>query len=490
MTISAGGGILKMLYFLGEIRVYQGIVFLASTLFVLMFCVFTRKTDNKKSFLWLKIFTVLFCAVGFFRFIWVINGSFYSGVFYDKVDVLQSILRWGYNLSYCVLPMCIFFDNRLFRNVALYICLPFSMLSTIFLNDYMVYFLDSTGRGLHFVEWFRYAYFMFELVLANSLPVIMGIKSKHCFNVKSWTEWKNFLIATPLIFLLLIPVYLPQSLFGYSSIVAKAFSMGHIVWLLITFLIVALIYIYFRFKDYNARYQVCIFLCLALFFHYNSLYLMEFSIPRLPIQLCNLGAYFFMICVPFKLTKMFNFAFLVNIVGALIAMVAPDSSGGLFGFWNVHFIYEHSLVLIVPAVCMLLRIFPRIKVNSLKHMWFGFSCYFLFCLISGTILNGFAVETGFKVNYFYIFDLDKAFDYFPFLSFSSKFALHLGRFVLYPVFQLIIYLGFIGIVCLFYLFTQMMYKVIDDHLALRKSRIELFEKITKKKSKAPTEFVD
>lgn len=485
-----------MLYFFRGNKVYQGIVFLTSIFFVLAFYFLSRKSEDKKWRLWLKIFTVLFCAVGFFRFmlsdafIWVINGSFYSGVFYDKVDILQSIIRWGYYLSYSVLPMAVFFDNRLFRNIALYICLPFAILSTLFFNDYMQYFLDPTGRGLHLVEWFRYAYFVFELVLAISIPVIVGIKTKHYFNVKNWQEWKNFLIALPLVCLLLIPVYLPQSLFGYSSIVAKSFSAGHILWVLVTFLLVALIYIYFRFKNYDTRYQVCVFLCLSLFFHYNSLYLMGFSIPRLPIQLCNLGAYFYIICVPLKLNKMFNFAFLANIVGALIAMAAPDISGGLLGFWNMHFIYEHSLVLMVPAVCMLLRIFPRLKVNSLKHMWFGFSCYFLFCLISGTILNGYAVETGFEVNYFYIFDLDKAFDYFPFLSFSGKFAVHIGRFVLYPLFQLIIYMGFIGIVCLFYVFVQKMYSIIDDHLALRKSRIELYEKITKKKSKAPTEFVD
>lgn len=227
-----------------------------------------------------------------------------------------------------------------------------------------------------------------------------------------------------------------------------------------------------------------------LFFEYNSMYLMGFSISRLPLQLCNLGAYLFLIALIFKWRPLFNFAFLANTVGTIIAILMPDISGGIFGFWNVHFLYEHMLVFIIPILALALRIFPRIKVDALKHFAIGFAIYFAVVLVAGTILNGFSQQIGQAVNYFYIFDLEKAFGYFSFLRWSGDIVLRMGPFVLYPVFQLAIYLGFQFLVWLFYLLVQKMFKVADDKLALRKSRIDLYEKITRKKSKAPIDFID
>lgn len=475
---------------------YQGIIFSSVLIFCLIaLLVFKGKLSNKFS-IFLKTITIIFCVVGFFRFmlsdsfIWVIKDGYYGDVHYNKTDVWQSILRWGYYLNYAVLPMAVFFKGRLFKNIAIYFCLPFSLLSSVFFNDFMVYFLSAEGRGLALVPGFRYFYFILELVLAISIPIMLMIKYNHHFNVKDKNEWKNYLIALPLIIIQMIPVYVPQSLFGYTSFSAKAFSVVNIIWIAIMLLEIFGLYYYFRFKNYECRFSLCVFLSLVLFFHYNSLYLMGFSIPRLPIQLCNLGAYFFIIAVPLKIRPLFNFAFLANIIGASIAIIAPDTSGGAFGFWNVHFMLEHMLVLIVPALCMALRIFPRLKADSLKHFAIGFTCYFMFCLISGTLLNGYADKTGFTVNYFYIFNLSKAFDYFPFLRFTENIHWVFGRFQLYPLFQLIIYVGFQCICLLFYWILQKLYDITDDHLQLRRSRIELYEKVTGKKSKAPLEFVE
>ena len=55
---------------------------------------------------------------------------------FTDVDPLQSILRWGYYLNYAILPMAIIFNNRLFRNIASYFCLPFSILSAIFFKTF------------------------------------------------------------------------------------------------------------------------------------------------------------------------------------------------------------------------------------------------------------------------------------------------------------------------------------------------------------------
>ena len=236
--------------------------------------------------------------------------------------------------------------------------------------------------------------------------------------------------------------------------------------------------------------MLCVFLSIVLFFHYDSLYLMGFSIPRLPIQLCNMAAYFYIIAIPFKLKKMFHFCFITNVTGAIIAIVAADFSPGAFGFWNMHFIFEHSLVLMIPALAMGLRVFPRLNKTSLKYNIIGFLSYFVFCLTSGTLLNAFSDKTGYTVNYFYLFSLSKAFDYFPFLKFIEKVKIPIGSFDLYPLLVLIVFVAFSLLSMVFYWLTKVLNKVEDDHLELRKSAIDLYEKRHGKTLKLPRDFSD
>jgi hypothetical protein len=106
------------------------------------------------------------------------------------------------------------------------------------------------------------------------------------------------------------------------------------------------------------------------------------------------------------------------------------------------------------------------------------------------ILNGYSKETGFEVNYFFLFDLDKAFGLFPFLKFTENFCIRFGRFYFYPVFVSIIYTAFMAMCFAFYAAVRFLYKMEDDHLQLRLSAIDLYEKLTKKTSKAPKEFID
>ena len=475
---------------------FQGIIFgVVAILGVAAYFIF--KGERKKYFhITLKILAVLYLAVAFFRyimpdaFIWVINGGRYGDGYFLNIDIQQSVLRWGHNLSYTVLVIAVFFNNRLLKNISIYVCLPFAILSTVFFGNFIDYFMMSGGRGVVLPELFRQIYFSLELVLAMLIPVLMVVVDRHYFHVKDKIEWRNFLVSLPFICIILIPPYIPQSFFGYTGISITALTVSNLIWILVTITEISVIYIIFRFSDRHTRLTVCWFLALGLFMHYNTMYLMGLSFERLPFQLCNLGAYFFPIALLIKNRAFFNFTFLANIMGTIIAMVAPDTGGGLASFFNIHFIMEHMQVLTVPSMMMLLRIFPRVDKTALKHLIVGFSMYCLSCWLLGTIINGF-VTADQKVNYFYLFDLDKGFDYFPFIRFSENFTyVILGRFEIYPIFQLLIFGGFLfGCVMLYFLVLKL-YAILDDHLELRRARIDMQEKITGKVSKSKKEFVD
>ena len=474
---------------------YQLITFGAAGVAVLLVLLLTKSGSAARTNT-LKIMSLAFCAIGFVRqwladsIYLVINNSSYEGVVYDAQDPLQMILRWGYFAAYTVIPLAIFTKSRTIRNIAGYVVLPFAILSAVFFDDFMVYFTDPRANGIMMPEGPRAAYFALELVLAISLPILIHISERHVLRVKSRTEWLNLLFGTVGVAIAVVPSYLPQSFISYILQIPPMFGGYHLAWMGVILVIVIALYHLFRFRPYEERYALCLFLAVALFFHYNSLYLMGVTLKRLPFQLCNIAAYFFLFATVFKMKRFFHFCFIANTVGTLFAIIGPDFGYGMSSFWNVHFLYEHTFVLILPALLAGLRIFPRVNLKSLKPLLIGFSAYFFFCFILGTILNGYADVTGETVNYFYMFDLETAFDYFPFLTFTEDYFFTIGRFTVYPIVVSIVYVGFFSLCLLFYLFVRVLYKFEDDHLALRLSGIELYEKITGKTSRRPKHFVD
>ena len=217
---------------------------------------------------------------------------------------------------------------------------------------------------------------------------------------------------------------------------------------------------------------------------------MGFSLPRLPIQLCNLASFFYIIAIPFKMKRFFQFCFIVNITGTLIAILSPDFATTGLGFWNLHYVFEHSLVLIIPVLAMGLRIFPRITRRSLKYAAIGFACYFTFCIIGGGLLNIFSNYTGEEVNYFFMFDLEKAESFVPFVSFADKLPVIIGAFTFYPILMIIVFIAF-SLLCLaFYRFTLYCYKVEDDQLQLRNAGLDLLERRLGRPTKFQREFRD
>ena len=459
-----------------EEKMYQGIVFGAVALLATIIILSFHKVDEKKFDIFLKVVTVLFCGVGVFRyflsdgFIFAINGGWYGGIYHDKADFWHAVLRWGYATAYSVLPMAVFFKGRFFKNIASYISMPFAVLSTIFFEDYMAYFLSEEGNGIHGADGFRYAYFVIELVIAILIPLLIQIKYKHYFNFKDKREVINFFAGLPLVLLVTIPVYVPQSFFGFKETSNPMFGTYHIVWMIVLLALTLAIYFGFRNRPHREKRMLCVFLAIALFYHFNTIFLMGITLSRLPFQLCNMASYLILIAIVFDLKRMMQFCFLVNVAGTILAIAVAALSDGFLCFWNVHYIFEHSYVLLVPALAYGFELYPRVNKKSMLYAFIGFTAYFLFVFVLGIVLNGYSEELGQTVNYFYMFDTEVAFDYFPFLSFAGNWCLEFGRFSFYPMVVGIVYAGFSASWILFYGLCRLIYRIEDKCLSNRLSR--------------------
>ncbi len=472
--------LLKVKYYMAQLLVLLTVAVILSASLLLKF-----KTKFNINIL-LKTLAVVYFLVCFFKmffadgFIWVINGGVYGSTMYDRIDVLQTLLRWAMYLSSGVITVACFTNVKVFKTASVYFCLPLLVLSLFSFDNFIAYYMDGTGRGIHAVLWVRQFILGAEFVLGIVIPLLLVvIENKNLLLGKR--DVVNLVAITPILAFSMFPVYTIQSLFGYTTIMTGMLKPTTFIWIGLTIAITfALIYI-FRHKSYDQRFALCLWLSVILFMHYNSLYLMGFSIERLPIQLCNLGAYFFILCMITKSKRLFDFAFIANIVGTIIAMMVPDIEGGLGYFWNIHFMLEHMLVLIVPSVMMGVGLFPRVNKKSLVNIFVGFAIYFLVCLISGGLLNIFRDYTGEEVNFFYLFDSEIVFLLFPQAVSILKVNFVINGFTFYPLYILGVFVVFSVLMYGFYLLVQCFYKVTDDQNEIYANRQGFLDYLNDKK---------
>lgn len=458
-----------------------------------------NKLGEKRIDLILKILSISLFALAFVRcflndrFIWVINGGTYGESYYKDQDVLQSLLRWGITFAIVVYPCAVFFSKRIFKNWAIYFCLPVAIVSLAFYDRFLYYFTTNSGRAIMTADWFRHLEFSLELILLILIPLLLRFCKGHRFNIRSGAEWGYFLGVLPLGLLVTVPVTLPQSLFGFSKLYMKLFSPQHIMWLVVILMLFVCLYFAFRFKDRESRLSLCTFLALFLFYHYNQIYLMDLVMSRLPFQLCNLGSYLVLLAIIIRKPAFFDFVLLANVPGAMIAFLAPDVKEGMLSYWNIHFYIEHTWVFVIPLLLVALRVVERPKKNGYKHFFIGFTIYFLFCAASGILANCalYDPEHWFfnKVNYFYLFNTT-VLNALPFLSFTYKYPITWGGYTFYPLYMLLIYILYSVFCMAFYWFYLQLCKVGDDHFKMRSIKIDRNRNNGRYKNRVPKQFYE
>lgn len=444
-------------------------VLVFSIIFLILLYILLKKNELKFNKI-LKIISIIYLV--FILTIVVLPDGLIMSVD-DEVNKLVGInkLFLIVRIFKAIIPICVFvgvlYNNKYFKNILFIIGIVTVLLSLVYYDEYIYYYIQETGRGLNKIPVLPDAFKMF-LLNKNFRSILFGIEMVLILVISvsskiiNFTKIKNLkeVFITLGIFLFLLfqfmPIYIPQLLFeGYSSFIFDNFNVCHIIWILYIIIKILIVYFIFKNKSYNDKYLCCLVLAFAAFIQYNTLFSLTISIERLPFQLCNMATYVMMIALLTKNKHLFNFNFLVNVVGAFLAIIMPDINGrGLFEVWNMHFIYEHTNVLVTPIMCLLLKVFENIDEKSYKDAFIGFLAYFIFCVFVGTTFNVIATVNNkdiFEVNYLFMFDMEKALDVLPFLEPFTKITLNIKGMTIYPVIMLIVYFGYMTFVSIFYL---------------------------------------
>ena len=419
------------------------------------------------------------------HFIWTINGGTYAQVYYKKHDYLQSFLRWGYLVSVVLLPCAAFYKSKTLHRFAFVLSLANVVLSIIYYQNYMAYFLKSfvdptSVRGIITAPWFRHFEFDVEIIMMGIATIIIGLRTNKELLFRKWKDVMYFFAYLPALFLAAIPVYVPQSLIGFTDLYMKLFSVQHAVWLGGTVALCIYMFFLFRNKPKIIQKIVVCFMCLFVFQHYNSMYLMNLNASRLPFQLCNVGSYFMLVAYIFhkrpSFQKFFDFIFIINIFGTIVATIGFDLGEGLMSFWNVHYYLEHIWIFSIPFLMVAFGIYKLPGKGCYKHAVIGFTIYFVLCLGIGLIFNAYCYKPGDrfwnKVNYFYLFDHTVT-DLLSFMKPLYKYSVHINGYAMNFFIPLVIYAMYVPGAFVTFLVSRKVCEVAKDHTELHKRKLAL-----------------
>ena len=437
-------------------------VLIMGTYFVLKYVVF-KNNEKFKAVISkiLKIVSIVYCSIIFLSIL--LPDAFclcYSKEELVNRDVWFAMVRWLSTVSFIVMPISAYFDNKTLKVIAIASCFVSGIINLIAFPQYLSYATDASGRGLNSIsvisEGFKnflrngtFRSFVFGLTFLIQISFAITLFFEEFKNLKLNLKQSLFAVLTFVaIFFACVPIYVPQHLFGHSNIIFSAWSIPHLMWFVLVVGEILALYFIFRNKDEQTKHILLIILSLCLFLQYNQMFsAISINAKRFPLQLCNIGAYFIWASMIFKNQKLFNFTLIVNLTGAIFALAIPDlDNNGLFQLYNMHFIFEHTNILVVPILALCFKIFKPVDKYALRDCMVGFCCYFALVLVLGTTFNAIALKTsnGFwSANYLFMFDKVAATKVISGVGGLFDITWKIGNYVvLYPVIQLLIFLVF------------------------------------------------
>ena len=384
------------------------------------------------------------------------------------------LLRWCNDLAFLVLPVAVFFKKRTFVKITAFFLLPICLINVGIYCINIEFFTSPLGAGiaeLRFLsdsakELLRNEVFRgiwYGIVTFLELMLIAFI-TMHNFDVlKQKPDKKGFFAGIGvfvMLFLSIMPIYAPQYIFkGYSLVGENAFDtfeMGspfHIIWIIAVIAEGMLLTKLFKKRSYEDRYIVILVLALSLIMQYNQMFTCvgEITAHRMPFQLCNMAGFFILLMLLTKSEKIYHFVLVINVVGAVIAMVLCDTTPfGVAYVMNIHYIFEHTVVILAPILCATLGVFPKLKNRHVLDFIVGFTIYFAFVLLIGGIFTGIKDLGGvnadyWNCNYLFMFNKEETSGIVGFVAPLFDVKIKLFNFYTLSLLQLVVYTAFTAI---------------------------------------------
>lgn len=444
--------------------------------FAFLFTLFFKRGENLSQKKWsvaAKIISVAFAACFALRL--AMNDVFYStealvGIFSKGLNFVLVAIRALTQMCVVAVMLAPWFRLRSVKNIVAYAVPVVYLINMIMFRENVYAFLGAVELPTF---GFREIQFAIECVIAFSFGVAelaKRIREKD-FDLSK----RNIFITIALgAFYLVFAAHgcTLFNLFGAKLGAVKDFSPTHIVMLALTLIVLVSGYLFLRRQNAEWRYFILTSAAVTCFMNFWYYYQFPLPLTELPLHLCHAAVTLMLISFVFKNRAIFAFNYLVNVTGAIFALLLPDVETQLTSELGVHFFNSHILLIVVPVLAVALGVFPRPKLKDIGYCIAVFSGYFV---VVG-VLNAWLVNYDPGVNYFFM-NGDNLVKYIAFAArwkndFIWTFSIGELTFKIYYVYWIAMYLGFIVLIFLLWWIYQGMYRVADHHYKLHGLLVE------------------
>ncbi len=420
----------------------------------------------------LPILLILVFGVRYFGFddIHTVGSKYYElshfgGPMSPFWNTVGALTIWLEISAIIILMMRPFFRFKTAKWMVKFYTTPIIVLSIVFMNPMMSMLQGNMNHTL--------LYYMLPIELAFALALcifywIVDAKiriSKHSYGeVASFTLLCNF--AT-------MPAFIPSFFFGMGNVNNHVIdiSLPHRLFIYVLLILVPFgLYFGLRKAHEDKIRFTLLFIALGTGLSFLAYYKYDtwMRIWSWPWHLCNMAMIIIPICLIFKLKRLFYFTYFINVFGAAMAMFMPDYNETLT-VWNpsvVMFWINHSMVFVLPILCVALHVFDRPKMKQYFYSSIWFAGYYILILFLNPLFTG----LGHSSDYLFInsmFITDKLGDWAnKVFLIDFSFTIKGIVFTFHPVYQIIYFVMYLLIGFGVWFIYQLGFDIADQHYAL------------------------
>ena len=442
---------------------------LAFILFLLMF-VLNRYFPKKQGLIY-KIFALGLILMFGARIIFA--DSFDSIVnlqttlFSKPMTAFLAVLRWFSMVAIVITCLSAFTKVKAYKHITAFISFVVFLVNLMFFNENVTAFVgDAEFSYFHY----RSIMFIIELAFLGALSFwqLFNMIIKRDFPTLKQTGIM-FLVYFALC-LSVFPLSTFQVLFGTFGTALEDFNLAHRLFLYATILTLIILFAVFRKReDYVKKAMLLTLSTNALILFCYNWNVLHFTYADLPLHLCNTAIFLISIAFAFNVKSVYYFTYFVNVIGAIFAMLLPNSTATLFSWSGIHFWFCHAYVLIFPVLAMMLGLYKRPTFKYMRNSIYIFTVYFIAMMIANAWINTFT-----PVDYFFLYG-DAISEYIGFLEdirLNYQWLINIKGIIyrVYWLYDILVYIGYIILMFAIWGVYRLYYKVEDHYKELFKLR--------------------
>ncbi len=389
------------------------------------------------------------------------------------VAAFTTLSAWFLFASNTILCMYPFFEQRILKNYARWFAPIGAILAVCMLGNLDWAYTQSESYTLTSVilelNVALLVWYCIHCIVSN------GIKAPK-------KEVAEFFIALPIVLFVSMPPFVLRAFFGaIFPGNAKGLGLNHRLYLYLAVIFLVGLYLILRKKDRSYCRMALLFISLVtlISYCYNHDFSNFIHPTSWPLHLCNTAMFIVPICLIFRWEKLFYFTFFINVLGAFLAMIMPNTgdsdvftSVGVVRFW-----INHICAFAMPLLIVFLRVYDRPRLRQFIYSMVGFLVYFVLVLV----LNAWFTNYDSGVDFFFLnsdFVADKLGKWATDLrNITAQFNIGELTFTFYPVYQFLFFLVYVVLGLAMWFVYAWLFGAQDlyDELSKKNKKIKLDE---------------